>query len=123
MRKVIVSVVLAVLAVALLSGCMSTFASASGKLAYAEIEGESKGEIMLEEGFMYLIHPDVYMLGEKEWENIDAKLDPELSRLGADAVRDLKLSYGATLIDTLLSSVVPVLGWGTYIIEGEAVSR
>ena len=103
---------------------MTYFGSESGKLAYAEVEGTSVGEVSIEEGFLYIIYPDVFAIGrEKMWENIDQDLDPALEELAADAVRDLRLGYGGTITDILLSSIVPVVSWGTYTIEGEAVSQ
>jgi len=121
MKRTLMVVGLALAAVLMLSGCMSYFGSDSGRLAYAEVEGTSAGEVMVEKQFIYIIHPDVFILGGKTWENIDEDIDPVLASLGADAVRNLRLGYGATLIDMVLSGVVPVVRWGTYTIEGEAV--
>jgi hypothetical protein len=103
---------------------MTYFGSESGKLAYAEVDGTSKGEVSIEEGFLYIIHPDVFVIGgEKMWENVDQDLDPVLDEMGANAVRDLRLGYGGTVTDILLSAIVPLVSWGTYTIEGEAVSQ
>ena len=123
MRRTLMIIGLAVVAVLLLSGCMTQFGSSSGKLAYAEIDGTPQGEIAIEESFIYIIHPDLFIAGEKMWENIDGEIDPVLTSMGADAVRDLKLGYGATLMDMILSSVVPLVSWGTFTVEGEAVTR
>ena len=123
MKRVITSILLAAVVMLALGGCMSQFASSNGKLAYADIQGTSQGAISLVKPFIYIIHPDVFIIGEKGWESIDKDIEPELDRLGANAVRDLKLGYGATLIDVLLSSVVPLVNWGTYTIDGEAVRR
>lgn len=117
----IAGLALAVLLV--LSGCMSYFGSDSGKLAYAQISGPSAGAVSIENGFIYILHPDIFVVGGKTWENIDQDLDPVLNAMGANAVRDLKLGYGATLVNMLLSSFVPVVSWGTYTIDGEAVSQ
>jgi hypothetical protein len=124
MKRTLTIVGLALASLVLLGGCMTNFGSASGKLAYAEIEGESAGQVSIEEGFLFIIHPDVLVLGGgKGWENIDDDLDPVLAELDANAVRNMELSYGATLIDMVLSSVVPVVNWGTYTIQGEAVRQ
>jgi hypothetical protein len=124
MKRTLTLVGLAIAVVLLLGGCMTQFGSSSGKLAYAEVEGDPAGEVSIEKGFLYIIHPDILTLGEgKVWENIDQDLDPTLNAMGANAVRDMKLGYGATLIDFILSSVVPVVSWGTYTIEGEAVRQ
>ena len=122
MKRTLTLIGLAVAVVLLLGGCMTQFGSSNGKLAYAEIEGDPQGEVSIEKGFLYIIHPDVVTLGEgKVWETIDADLEPQLNTMGANAVRDLKLGYGSSLVDLLLSSIVPVVSWGTYTIEGEAV--
>ena len=124
MKRTLVIVGLALAVMLTLGGCMTYFGSESGRLAYAEVEGTSKGEVSLEKGFMYIIHPDVFVVGgEKMWENIDQDLEPVLEEMGANAVRDLRLGYGGTLTDVLLSAIVPLLNWGTYTIEGEAVSQ
>ena len=124
MKRTLTIVGLALAVILTLGGCMTYFGSESGKLAYAEVEGTSVGEVSIEEGFLYIIHPDVFVIGgEKMWENIDQDLDPALEELAADAVRDLRLGYGGTITDILLSSIVPVVSWGTYTIEGEAVSQ
>lgn len=122
MKRKLTLIGLAVAVVLLLGGCMTQFGSSNGKLAYAEIEGDPQGEVSIEKGFIYILHPDILTLGDgKTWETIDTDLEPQLNTMGANAVRDLKLGYGATLIDMILSSVVPVVSWGTYTIEGEAV--
>lgn len=124
MKRTLTIIGLTLAVVLTLGGCMTYFGSESGKLAYAEVEGTPAGEVSIEEGFLYIIHPDVLVIGgEKMWENIDQDLEPVLTEMGADAVRGLQLGYGATLIDMLLSSFVPVVNWGTYTIEGEAVSQ
>lgn len=123
MRRTLMIIGLAVVAVLMLSGCMTQFGSSSGKLAYAEIDGAPQGEIAIEKSFIYIIHPDLFIAGEKMWENIDSEIDPVLTSMGADAVRDLELGYGATLMDMILSSVVPLVNWGTFTVEGEAVTR
>ena len=123
MRRVLSLVVLIGVVVLFLGGCMTQFASGNGKLAYADVRGESRGRVSVEERFIYIIHPDLYIFGDKGWEEIDKDLDPELEKLGANAVRDLKLGYGMTLIDFILSAVVPLVNWGTYTIEGEAVRQ
>ncbi len=116
--------ILLVLAIALLlSGCMTQFAAQNGKLAYADIAGTPVGEINVEEGFIYIIHPELIMFGEKGWEMIDQDIEPVLTALGGTAVRDLRLSYGYTTIDFILSYFIPLVSWGTYTIEGEVVRQ
>lgn len=122
MKRTLTLIGLAVAVVLLLGGCMTQFGSSNGKLAYADVDGAAQGEVSIENGFLYILHPDVVTLGEgKTWETIDTVLEPELNTLGANAVRDLELGYGATLVDMILSSVVPLISWGTYTVEGEAV--
>jgi len=123
MKRTLMIVGLGLAAVLLLGGCMSYFGSDSGKLAYAQVEGVSAGDVSIENGFIYILHPDIFVVGGKTWENVDQDIDPVLDAMGADAVRNLKLGYGATLVDMLLSSFVPVVSWGTYTIEGEAVTQ
>lgn len=122
MKRTLTLIGLAVAVVLLLGGCMTQFGSSNGKLAYADVDGAAQGEVSIENGFLYILHPDVVTLGEgKTWETIDTVLEPELNTMGANAVRDLELGYGATLVDMILSSVVPLISWGTYTVEGEAV--
>ena len=124
MKRTLTTVGLALAVILMLGGCMTYFGSENGKLAYAEVDGTSKGEVSIEEGFLYIIHPDVFVIGgEKMWENVDQDLDPVLEEMGANAVRDLRLGYGGTVTDILLSAIVPLVSWGTYTIEGEAVSQ
>lgn len=123
MKRTLMIVGLGLAAVLLLGGCMTSFGSDSGKLAYAQVDGVAAGEVSIENGFIYILHPDIFVAGGKTWENVDQDIDPVLSAMGADAVRNLKLGYGATLVDMLLSSFVPVVSWGTYTIEGEAVTQ
>jgi hypothetical protein len=122
MKRTLTLIGLAVAVVLLLGGCMTQFGSSNGKLAYADIDGSAQGQVSIEKGFLYIIHPDLVTLGDgKTWETIDKDLEPELNTMGANAVRDLELGYGASLVDMILSAVVPVVSWGTYTIEGEAV--
>ena len=123
MKRTTILVVLVLASVLLLSGCMTQFAAQNGKLAYAEVTGMPVGQVEVQEGFIYIIHPDLLTLGDKGWESIDKDIDPILTALGGDAVRDLKLSYGLTTMDFILTAIVPVVSWGTYTIEGEAVRR
>ncbi len=124
MRKKHYAIGLVLLATAVvLSGCMTTFASDSGRLAYAEVEGEAEGQVDTSESFMYIIHPDLVPLGDKYWENVDLLLDPQLEAHGGDAVTDLEIRYGFTAIDYILSAFVPIINWGTIEAEGTAVSR
>ncbi len=123
MKRTTIMILLALAAVLLLSGCMTQFATQNGKLAYAEIAGTPVGEIDVEEGFLYIFHPELIMFGEKGWEMIDQDIEPVLTALGGDAVRDLRLSYGFTTIDYILSAFIPLVNWGTYTIEGEVVRR
>lgn len=124
MKRLWILVTLAVIVVLTLGGCMTYFGSGSGKLAYGEVSGASQGQIEIEKSFMFIIHPDLIVLnGGKGWENIDQVLEPALVAKGANAVRDLKLGYGANTVDMLLSIVVPVVSWGRYTIEGEAIKQ
>ena len=123
MKRSLMIIALAIVAVLMLSGCMTQFGSSSGKLAYAEVEGTSQGDVAVEKSFIYILHPDIFIMGEKTWENIDLELDPVLSQMGANAVRNMEITYGATLVDMLLSSVVPLVNWGTFTIEGEAINQ
>lgn len=124
MKRPWILVTLAVIVVLTLGGCMTYFGSGSGKLAYGEVSGASQGQIEIEKSFMFIIHPDLIVLnGGKGWENIDQVLEPALVAKGANAVRDLKLGYGANTVDMLLSIVVPVVSWGRYTIEGEAIKQ
>ena len=124
MRKTstILGIVL-VASVLVLSGCMTTFSSDSGQLSYAEVDGEEQGQISADEGFIYIIHPTLIPLTDQPNENIDTLIDPELSRLDANAVQDLQMDYGVTVTDFVLSSFVPFLSWGTMEVEGTAVSQ
>ncbi|MFO8063430.1 MAG: hypothetical protein R6V29_02215 [Spirochaetia bacterium] len=108
-------------AVLVLSGCMTTFASDSGQLAYGEIEGDSAGSFDASEGFIYFIHPELVTFTDKHWENLDAMIDPELARNDASAARDLEIDYGFTGVDYLLSAFVPFVSWGTIEVRGTAV--
>ncbi len=112
-----------VASVLVLSGCMTTFSSDSGRLAYAEIDGEDQGQISVNEGFIYIIHPTLIPITEQYNENIDVLVDPELSRLDANAIRNLQIDYGFTAVDYILSVFVPFLNWGTIEVEGTAVSQ
>ena len=58
MKRTLMIVGLALSAVLMLGGCMSYFGSDSGRLAYAEVPGTPAGEVMVEKGFIYIIHPD-----------------------------------------------------------------
>lgn len=110
-----------VAAVLVLSGCMSTFASESGQLSYGEIEGESTGSFEASEGFIYFIHPELVTFTNKHWENLDAMIEPELTRSDASAARNLEIDYGFTGVDYLLSAFVPLVSWGTIEVRGTAV--
>ena len=123
MKRMMMMATMALLVLVLFSGCMTYFGSESGKLSYAEVVGDSVGEVNIEKGFLFVLHPDIFVSGGKTWENIDQDIEPVLNELGGDAVRNLELGYGATLIDMVLSSVVPVVSWGTYTITGEAVDQ
>ncbi len=112
-----------VASVLVLSGCMTTFSSDSGRLSYADIQGEDVGQISAEEGFIYIIHPTLIPITEQYNENIDVMIDPELDRLDANAVRSLRIDYGFTAVDYILSAFVPFLNWGTIEVEGTAVSQ
>ncbi|MFP4010528.1 MAG: hypothetical protein ACLFUM_02420 [Spirochaetaceae bacterium] len=108
-------------AVLVLSGCMTTFASDSGQLAYGEMEGSSAGSFETSEGFIYFIHPELVTFGDKHWENLDAMIEPELSGVDATAARELEIDYGFTGMDYLLSMFVPFVSWGTIEVRGTAV--
>jgi hypothetical protein len=123
MRRTIILVSLVLAAGLLLSGCMTQFATQNGKLAYAEIAGTPVGTLDVEEGFLYIIHPDLITFGDKGWETIDNDIEPVLAATGGNAVRDLRLSFGYTTMDFILTAVVPVVSWGTYTLEGEVVRR
>jgi hypothetical protein len=110
--------------VILFSGCMTTFSTTNGKLGYGEIDGSQQGQVEVEEGFIYLIHPELATFGEgKTWEELDTVLEPELQAMDANAVRDMDLSYGFTAVDYLLTVFVPFVAWGTYTVEGTAVQQ
>jgi len=102
---------------------MTTFASNSGKLSYAEIEGTTEGRIHETEGFVYILHPEIATLGTKYWENLDTMVEPALRRSGGNAVTDLEVRYGYTTVDFLLSMIVPLVNWGTIEVEGTAVTQ
>ncbi len=110
-------------AVLVLSGCMTTFASESGQLAYGEIDGNVEGQISESETFMYIIHTELITLGDKYWENVDLMIEPALRQHGANAVTDLRINYGFTTMDYILSAFVPFVSWGTIEVEGTAVSQ
>jgi ABC-type enterochelin transport system substrate-binding protein len=120
-RTVLVLVALA--AALVLSGCMTTFSSENGKLAYAEVSGESVGEVSVEEGYIYIIHPELITFGDKTWENLGTVLEPELEAMDANAISEMSISNGFTGVDFLLSYFVPLVSWGTYQVEGTAVSQ
>ena len=110
--------------VLLLSGCMSTFSTKNGKLGYGEIQGSDQGQIEVEEGYIYLLHPELVTFGEgKTWEELDTVLEPELQAMDANAITDMKLGYGFTGTDYLLSVLVPFVSWGTYTVEGTAIQQ
>lgn len=118
-----------------LSGCMTQYSVSSGELSYAELEGESRGDFKAAVGFQYLIHPDLWTIssfrrdmgpdegriGGKPWEKLDKVIEPELSRMGGNGVRNLKINYGYTFSDYLITLFVPLVGSGTLILEGEVV--
>ena len=123
MRRTTILVLLVLAVILLLSSCMTQFATENGRLAYADIAGTAVGNLDVEEGFIYIIHPELITFGEKGWETIDNDIEPVLSATGGDAVRDLRLSFGYTTMDFVLTAVVPLVSWGTYTLEGEVVRR
>ncbi len=123
MRRTTILALIVLAVVLLLGGCMTQFASQNGRLAYADIAGTPVGNLDVEEGFLYIIHPDLITFGDKGWETIDGDIEPVLAATGGDAVRDLRLSIGYTTMDFILTAIVPVVSWGTYTLEGEVVRR
>lgn len=124
MKKHTLFVVVALAAALVLSGCMTTFDTTNGKLAYGDVSGTSQGSVELEEGFVYIIHPELVTFGDgKTWEELDTVLEPALKAQDANAVTDMSLSFGFTTTDFLLSAIVPVVSWGTYTVEGQAVQQ
>jgi hypothetical protein len=122
MTKVLIASVAA--AAILLSGCMSTFGTSNGQLAYGEIDGRAEGPIEISKSFVYVLHPDLITFGGKDWENLEKVIEPELSRVGGNAVNDLELGMGYTFVDLLLTSLLGgIIGFGHYEVHGQAVSQ
>lgn len=122
MKKVLLVLVVLIAALAL-SGCMTTYTATDGKLAYADVAGTEKGAFAVDQGYMYVIHPSLFVLGDNPTEQIDVVIKPSLEAADANAAKNLVIRDGATLIDMVLSSVVPVISWGTFEVEGTAVQQ
>ncbi|GAB6090683.1 hypothetical protein [Spirochaeta dissipatitropha] len=122
MKKVLL--ILIVLAAALaLSGCMTTYTTTDGNLSYAELGGTAQGSFSVDEGYMFIIHPSLFVLGDNPAEQLDVVIGPSLNSAGANAATNLVIRDGFTFIDLLLTSVVPVISWGTLEVEGTAVQQ
>ena len=125
MRKsTLILMVIAMVAILALSGCMTTFSTTNGKLAYADVSGTSKGQIEVDKSYIYFIHPELATFGDgKTWEELDKVLEPELAANDANAITDMSIKNGFTGTDYLLSMFVPFVSWGTYVVEGTAVQQ
>ncbi|MFW5800968.1 MAG: hypothetical protein ACOCVC_02960 [Spirochaeta sp.] len=122
MKKIILGLVILAAAVAL-SGCMTTYTATDGNLAYAEVEGEARGGFAVEEGYMYVIHPSLFVLGENPATQLDVVLQPTLQAADANAATNLVIRDGFSFMDLVLTSIVPVVSWGTLEVEGSAIEQ
>ncbi|RKX75054.1 MAG: hypothetical protein DRP87_15445 [Spirochaetes bacterium] len=122
MKRTILGILALLVAAFILGGCMTQFSTGNGKLAYASLNGDSKGHLSRSQTFMYIIHPDLITFGGKTWETLEHVIEPELSRAGGNAVKNLELRYGFTFVNYLLTMIVPVVSWGTYEVEGDIIS-
>lgn len=120
MKKLIL---LALVSAVMFAGCMSTIATKDGKLSYGDIAGQKAEKFTASDGYIYVIHPSLFVLGDKVTENLDAVMAPALAAQGANAATNLVIHDGFTVMDFLLTSVVPVLSWGTIEVEGVAVKQ
>lgn len=120
MKKLIVLALLAMLAFA---SCMSTISTTDGRLSYADVKGEEKGEFAASASYMYIIHPSVFTLGEKKTEQLDVVMGPALEGKGANAATKLTIHDGFTAKDYLLTAFVPILSWGTIEVTGTALKQ
>ncbi len=118
-----------------LIGCITQYSASGNRLSYAELDGESRGNFKAAVAYQYLIHPDFWVIssfrrdlgpskgkiGGKPWVKLDKVIEPELSRMGGNGIRNLQINYGYTFSDYLITLFVPLVGSGTLILEGEAV--
>lgn len=116
-------VLLLIVAVVVLSGCMSTLTTTDGKLSYGKVGGQEKGEFTASAGYMYLLHPSIMYIGEAKPAQLDLIMAPELEAQGANAATNLTIKDGYTLVDYILSSIVPLVMWGTVEVTGTAVKQ
>ncbi|AFG36609.1 hypothetical protein [Spirochaeta africana] len=122
MKKILLGLIILAAAVAL-SGCMTTYTATDGNLAYASVTGEARGDIAVDEGYIYIIHPSLFVLGDNPTEQLDIILEPALTAADANAVTNMTIRDGYTFVDFILSSFVPFLSWGTVEVEGAAIQQ
>ncbi len=117
---VILTMVIAVLA---LAGCMTTYTTTDGRLAYGNIDGAVAGTFEASAGYIYILHPSILVLGDNPAERLDLVMSPQIQAAGGNAATNLVIRDGFTVVDFLLSYFVPIVNWATVEVEGTAVSQ
>ncbi|TVQ22318.1 MAG: hypothetical protein EA382_12255 [Spirochaetaceae bacterium] len=112
-----------VIAVLALAGCMTTYTTTDGRLAYGDIGGTAAGTFEASAGYIYILHPSILVLGDNPTERLDLVVGPRIQAAGGNAATNLVIRDGFTVVDFLLSYFVPIVNWATVEVEGTAVSQ
>jgi len=117
-------IVLLVFAISLaLGGCATTFKADNGKLAYAEIKGESKGKFEARVNHFSILSPYWFPLDHNN-EKLNTIIDPELARLDANAATDIQIKSGFDALGYVVTYLTGgFLRWEYVSVTGNAVKK
>ncbi len=114
--KKIALVVLAVLAIVMISGCATTFTTTNGKLAYGDVKGTEVGEVSAEARMVYLIHPSLLSFKAPN-EELDTIVEPAMAEVGATAVKDVTI----TMENDIMAFLASYIGFGYPLVKVDGV--
>lgn len=123
MKKFLAILCASFVAIALLSGCATSFKTTNGALSYGKIKGADKGTFKAVGPAHYIISPYLIPL-QKTNEKLDTIIDPELKKLGANAATKVEIKYGFDLMEFIITDITGGL-YGMMHVEvtGNAIAQ
>jgi hypothetical protein len=121
MKKTIL-VLLAVLAVLLVSGCSINYGTANGKLSYGDMPGKATSEFSAKGRLTYILHPSLLTLGNKTNEELDDLIEPAISEAGGRGATNITITHGFDFLSLIIRYVTGgVLNMDYIEVSGQVV--